>query len=113
MAKIAERKKLPGGKVSGPDHTEGGVQVNKGEKPVAEIEGQERLFSKENTKEIEDKCQDILAARETGDEDQALALASELGFMVCEMVQLQDKNQAEQQPADYNEDEAINEFGNG
>lgn len=108
MAKIKPRT----GKTVGPDHTEGGINAQKGKKPIAEVEGDERLFSKEDSSYMDEQCQNILMATESGDKPTADQLAMELGYKVCEMIQRQDARNEEQRPADYVES-ASNEFGNG
>lgn len=100
MAKIAERKQplAAGGKAQGPSHENGGIAVKQkgSSKPVAEIEGQERVFSQEDTATMEQACQEIiqLSAQNKQAADQA---AMKLGYMVCQMIQSQEQNQQQQE----------------
>jgi len=49
-----------GGKAVGPSHNDGGIDaVDKDGNTVAEIEGEERVFSVEHTNEIEEKATEI------------------------------------------------------
>lgn len=74
-----------GGKVYGPSHQEGGVpaiDVNTGEQ-VAEVEGGERIFSREDTQAMEEMVMQIVNSQ---NEQQANQLAMELGYMVVQMI---------------------------
>lgn len=82
-------KYAPGGKVSGPSHNDGGVEaVNKEGTPVAEIEGGERVFSIEDTKEIEERAMEIEKEK---DEDQKNIFAQALGHRIVEMLARQER----------------------
>ena len=56
-----------GGKVKGADHSEGGISAEVGNKQVAEIEGEERIFSKEDTIKIEEASKEILCRLRNAD----------------------------------------------
>lgn len=78
-----------GGKVYGASHQEGGVPAvdeDTGEQ-VAEVEGGERIFSREDTQQIEQMAYNILQAQS---EEEASQMAMELGFLVAQMVAEQD-----------------------
>lgn len=102
-----------GAKVQGPDHEEGGVQVqDQGGQPVAEVEGGERVFSQEDTAQIEQACQQIIKIQQSNPKA-ADKLAQELGYAVCEMIAKQEQNeQSESDPNVQQEapDEAANSF---
>lgn len=98
-----------GGKVDGPSHEEGGVEAQVNGKPVAEIEGQERIFSKEDTEYMEGEAQKIQKYMESGDVQGGDKCAKELGYRVAEMLTKQDMNQNRESI----ETSAINDFSNG
>lgn len=81
-----------GGMTQGPSHEEGGVDVyQKGAaEPTAEIEGGERVFSREDTELMEEACEKIIS---TQDKAKADELAMQLGYAVCQMIQQQEQNQ--------------------
>lgn len=76
----------PGGVVKGPSHEEGGVPVVADGQQIAEVEGEERIFSIEDTQEIEQMAIAIgeLPASEA---DNA---AKQLGYRVVDMIGKQD-----------------------
>ena len=81
-----------GGKAVGPSHNDGGIEaVNESGDSVAEIEGGERIFSVENTAEIEEKATEISDFIGRGDEDTANELATVLGYRVVEMIAEQEQ----------------------
>lgn len=88
-----------GGMAEGPSHEEGGIDVVKeGEgKPVAEIEGGERVFSQEDTQAMEQAAEQIIQAQQSGDKAGAEDMAMRLGFAVVNMIAAQEKNQAAQE----------------
>jgi hypothetical protein len=108
------------GKVEGPSHAEGGVpavDAQTGEQ-VAEIEGQERIFSKEDTAMMEEAAMHIIQATQGGDQESADDMAKRLGYAVVEMIAAQEQNQQEggtaapEGPsADQQAAEAANQFG--
>lgn len=111
-----------GGMAEGPSHEEGGIDVvKKGEggegKPVAEIEGGERVFSQEDTQAMEQAAEQIIQAQQSGDKAGAEDMAMRLGFAVVNMIAAQEKNQAAQEqqmaqraPVGTGEEEAMNSF---
>lgn len=82
-----------GGKVRGPSHADGGIEAvdQKSGAPVAEIEGDERIFSVENTEELETKALEISDFLQRDDQDTANELATVLGFRVVEMIAEQEQ----------------------
>lgn len=88
-------KMQSGGMVTGPSHEQGGVPVvdesgtpaTKQGMPI-EVEGGERLFSTQDTGEIEQYATRIFDSQ---DEQEQTALATELGFRVAEMVMKQEQ----------------------
>ena len=81
-----------GGEVQGPAHSQGGmpaVEEGTGE-PVAEIEGGERIFSVEDTNEMEQAARNIIQLAEQ-DQLQADEAAKELGYRVAEMIMRQER----------------------
>lgn len=88
-----------GGMAQGPSHEEGGIDVvKKGEdKPRAEIEGNERVFSQEDTAAMEQAAAQIIQMKEAGDEQGAQEMATALGFAVVNMIAAQEENQAAQE----------------
>jgi hypothetical protein len=103
-----------GGMTEGPSHEEGGVDVyqegqDPAEGPAAEIEGGERVFSKEDTEAIEAACEQIIQLMEGGQQQEAEDMAMRLGFAVCDMVAQQERNQEGQEAAMM---EQMNSFGN-
>lgn len=86
----------PGGKVQGRSHAQGGVPaVDQSGQQVAEIEGNERIFSVEDTAEIESLGLAIMELP-AGEADKA---AMGLGYRVVDMLGQQDRAQAEQDAA--------------
>jgi hypothetical protein len=88
------------GKVQGPSHEEGGVpavDTQTGEM-VAEIEGEERIFSTEDTSIMEEAAIEIIKATQAGDQEAADDMAKRLGYAVVEMIAAQEQN-AEAQEA--------------
>lgn len=87
-----------GGKAEGPSHEEGGIDaVDQSGQPVAEIEGGERVFSKEDTAALEQSAEQIIQLQESGDKAGAEDMAMRLGFAVVNMIAAQEKNQADQE----------------
>lgn len=88
-----------GAKAEGPSHQAGGIEVGaKGEgAPMAEIEGGERVFSKEDTAAIEGAAEQIIQLQEAGDTAGAEDMAKRLGFAVVNMVAAQEENQQGQE----------------
>lgn len=126
------QKLADGGMAEGPSHEEGGIPVAQEQtgEQVAEIEGGERVFSKEDTAAIEQASMHIIQAQESGDRNSADDMAMKLGYAVVNMLAAQEKNQAAQeeqmagragagqeggegQPAEPSEEEAqaMNQFG--
>ena len=86
----------PGGKVAGPSHAQGGVPaMDPTGQQIAEIEGNERIFSREDTQEIEQMGLAIIELP-AAEADKA---AMSLGYRIVEMVGQQDRAQAEQEAA--------------
>jgi len=86
----------PGGVVQGPSHAQGGVPaVDPSGEQIAEVEGNERIFSQEDTQEME---QMALAIKDlpASEADRA---ARELGYRVVTMIDGQDVAQAGQEQA--------------
>lgn len=109
-------KAAAGMKVEGPSHEDGGINANTPDgKPVAEIEGGERIFSKEDTAHIEQAVKQIISMGQSSP-DQAQKLATALGFEVVKMVLAQEKNQKEQEGSDTEQEDqangAMNSFAN-
>lgn len=97
-----------GGTAQGPSHEQGGIEAQTPEgKPVAEIEGGERLFSQEDTQQIEQACQQITQLQQENPKA-ADQLAKELGYAVCEMVIKQEQQQQSEDQGQGNE--AANSF---
>jgi hypothetical protein len=83
-----------GGVVEGPPHEQGGVAaVDPSGQQIAEVEGNERIFSVEDTQQIEQMALAIgqLPAAE------ADVAARELGYSIVDMVKGQDVAQAQQE----------------
>src|SRR4051812_12167727 len=77
------QKLSQGGMTEGPSHEDGGVDVyqegqDPAEGPAAEIEGGERVFSKEDTEAIEQAAEQIIQLQEKGQQDQAEDMAMRL-----------------------------------
>lgn len=104
-----------GMKVQGPSHEEGGIEAQTPDgKPVAEIEGDERIFSKEDTAYMEREARRIVTLMQSNS-NQANEAARALGFKVVEMLVQQEKNQRQQEGNENQEDtqaatDAMNEF---
>lgn len=84
-----------GGKVYGASHQEGGVpavDANTGEQ-VAEVEGGERIFSREDTQAMEQMVMQIANAKS---EQEGNQLAMQLGYMVADMIMKQMQRQGEE-----------------
>lgn len=82
------------GKVEGPSHEEGGVpavDAQTGEQ-VAEIEGEERIFSREDTAMMEEAAMQIIQSVQGGDQEAADDMAKRLGYAVVEMIAAQEQN---------------------
>lgn len=82
----AIQKLQPGGMVQGPPHEMGGVPaVNEQQEPIAEVEGGERVFSVEDTQQLEQAAMQIM---QTAQQDPASAdqMAMQLGYTVVEML---------------------------
>lgn len=104
-----------GGMVQGPSHAEGGVDVyaqGAPQAPVAEVEGGERVFSREQTQVIEQAAMQIVSLVNEGREDEANQLAMELGYAVINMIAEQEMN-AEQQMNEMQLAEQANTFAGG
>lgn len=88
-----------GAKAEGPSHQAGGIEVGaKGEgAPMAEIEGGERVFSKEDTAALEGAAEQIIQLQEAGDTAGAEDMAKRLGFAVVNMIAAQEENQQGQE----------------
>lgn len=88
-----------GGMAVGPDHEDGGIEVQQEEtgEPVAEIEGGERVFSQEDTAMMEEAAMSIVEAMNSGDEATAQDMAMRLGFAVVNMIAAQEQNQMQQE----------------
>ena len=85
-----------GGVVEGPSHAQGGVPaVDQSGQQIAEVEGNERIFSVEDTQKIEEMAMAIQELP-TQEADRA---AMELGYSIVSMVGQQDVAQAEQEVA--------------
>jgi hypothetical protein len=103
-----------GGMTEGPSHEEGGVDVyqegqNPAAGPAAEIEGGERVFSKEDTEAMEAAAEQIIQLMDGGQQEQAEDMAKRLGFAVVDMIAQQERNQEGQEAAMM---EQMNSFGN-
>jgi hypothetical protein len=99
-------KRETGGMIEGPPHEQGGVPVvdqNTGE-PMVEAEGGERIFSVEDTQQMEEIGRQIIELQQNNP-TAADQLAKELGYMVVEMIVRQEQNTAMT-------DEAANSFAN-
>lgn len=86
-----------GGLAQGPSHEEGGIAVEQNGQPVAEIEGNERVFSKEDTAALEAAAEQIIQLQESGDTAGAEDMAKRLGFAVVNMIAAQEENQQGQE----------------
>lgn len=87
-----------GGVPQGPSHDQGGMPIidpATGEKK-AEIEGGERIFSVEDTQQMEQMAQAIMQA---GDPEQQQQAAMQLGMFVVEAISRQEQAQGGEQPA--------------
>lgn len=115
-------KKLPskrtptyaeGGMIEGPPHDQGGVPAvdEQTGQQVAEVEGGERIFSTEDTQQMEQIATQIMELQQSNP-SAAEQLAKELGFMVVEMIMKQEQNQQMQEAGMGEMDEAANSFGN-
>jgi len=93
------QKLQDGGMAEGPLHSEGGIEVveEDSQEPVAEIEGGERVFSREDTAMMEEAAMGIVEAMQSGDEKMAQEMAAQLGFAVVNMIAAQEQNQAAQE----------------
>ena len=81
-----------GSVVAGPSHNEGGIEaVDREGSPVAEIEGEERIFSVEDTKEIETIANEISVALDNDNQELADQTAMILGHRIVEMVARQER----------------------
>lgn len=104
-----------GMKVQGPSHEEGGIEAQTPDgRPVAEIEGDERIFSQEDTAYMEREARRIITLMQQNS-NQANEAARALGFKVVEMLVQQEKNQRQQEGNENQEDtdaatSAMNEF---
>lgn len=98
-----------GGKTKGPSHQEGGIEAKVGDKAIAEVEGNERIFSQEDTAFIEQEVEKIKGYHETGDIPGADKCAMDLGYAVAKMITKQDMSESKEEM----ETAAINDFGNG
>lgn len=106
-----------GGIAMGPSHEQGGIPVvTKDGSPAIdrtsgmpyEIEGDERVFSKEDTMEIDRMAIMVLKASQAGNQQQANQLALKLGYAVTKMVAEQEHNQ---QLSEQQLNEAANQWG--
>lgn len=106
------RQYAEGGVIEGPSHDQGGVPaVNEqtGEQ-VAEVEGGERIFSTEDTQQMEQIAMQVMELQQSNP-TAADQLAKELGFMVVEMIMKQEQNQQMQEAGMGDQmDEAANSF---
>lgn len=94
IKKFTIKKYDNGGVVKGPSHTQGGVPaVDQNGQQVAEIEGNERIFSVEDTQEIEQMALAIIELPAT----EADSAAKQLGYRIVDMVGKQDVAQAQQE----------------
>lgn len=85
-----------GGVVQGPPHEQGGVPaIDQSGQQIAEVEGNERIFSVEDTQELEQMATSI-SQLPAQDADVA---ARELGYRVVDMIVGQDAAQAQQDAA--------------
>lgn len=89
-----------GGLVSGEGampHSEGGVPtVDESGQQIAEVEGGERIFSIEDTQQME---QMAMAIQQAGSEEEAMSMASELGMFVVDAISRQEQvNPSEEVP---------------
>ena len=81
-----------GGKAIGPSHNEGGIEaVDQEGLPVAEIEGDERIFSVDDTEEIETRVNEISIALNNDDQELADQSALLLGHRIVEMIAKQER----------------------
>jgi len=88
----------PGGVVQGPPHSQGGVEVmDEAGAPVAEVEGGERIFSIEDTAQIEEMAMGVVQAMQQ-DPQAAQQMATELGMAVVKMVAQQEVANPSQPP---------------
>lgn len=97
--KAPDQKLAGGGMAEGPSHEEGGIDAvpKGGDEATAEIEGGERVFSKEDTSAMEQACMQITELQQSGDQAGAEDMAMRLGFAVCNMIEAQEKNQDAQE----------------
>lgn len=90
-------KYAEGGMVEGPPHEQGGVAAVDGSgEQIAEVEGGERIFSTEDTQQMEQVAMQIMELQQSNP-TAADQLARELGFMVVEMIMKQEQNQQMQE----------------
>lgn len=77
-----------GGKPQGPNHEQGGLPVVNPEtgEPVAEMEGNERIFSQEDTMIMEEMAVGVMQAIDAGDQQSAMQAAAQLGMAVVDML---------------------------
>lgn len=102
-----------GGMVEGPSHEEGGVPtVDQTGAPIAEVEGGERIFSVEDTQQIEQMAAQIAEMQAT-DPASADRMATELGYMVVQMLFQQEQNTAMEQQDMMNQGMEMQEMGEG
>jgi hypothetical protein len=87
----APKRYQDGGMVEGPSHEEGGIEAYASDgTPVAEIEGGERIFSVQDTAEIEAAVSEINSLSES-DPEAADQMAMKLGYRVAEMIVKQEQ----------------------
>lgn len=92
MSKLNFTVRAKGGLINGPSHNDGGVPaVNLEKEQVAEVEGGERVFSIDDTNELEERAEEITKALENDDQDTADMLATRLGHRVVEMIAKQER----------------------
>lgn len=81
-----------GGKAIGPSHNEGGIEtIDQEGTSVAEIEGDERIFSVDDTNEIEAMAEEISIALDNDNQELADQTAMVLGHRIVEMVAKQER----------------------
>lgn len=103
------RRYQTGGMVQGPPHEQGGVvTVDPSGQPIAEVEGGERIFSVEDTQQMEQVAMQIMELQQTNP-TAADQLAKELGYMVVEMIMRQEQNTQVEEAVMM---DAANQFGN-
>lgn len=88
-----------GGKVEGPTHENGGVAAMQNGQQVAEVEGGERIFSTQDTAQIENMAVKIEKLKEQNTEE-ADRMALTLGYEIVSMLKGQESSQKQQEPAD-------------